>query len=215
VIPLPAREGTRASATEPQTNGPSFPRLATMYSKSGQDTAATQTSIARFNLYVADMINWPAPSAADPSISQGEYYKRTNPALIALMYFHACLYSDVEYTPGQFTVGDTLYYIDPRWYLTYAGSTLTGDVAAEAVRLPVQDLQPFAIGDRVLLGGGTAKPRPNCQLWSTSPPRAGRVTSWSQGACYRRAAGSQRAPTSRATTYAPWLMRLVCARRCF
>jgi hypothetical protein len=147
-----------------QSTGPSFPRLATLYSKVGQNTAVSQSNIARFNLYVADMINWPSPSAVDPSISQGEYYKRANPGLIALMYFHACLYSDTEYTPGQFTVGHTLYYIDPRWYLTYAGSTLIDNVTPDAVRLSVQDLRPFAVGDRLLLGGVEGQSQPELSI---------------------------------------------------
>jgi hypothetical protein len=138
--------------------GPPFPRLATIYSKgAGQNTAATQAAISRFNLYVADMINWPTRSAADPSITQGQYYKRQNPALLALMYFHSCLYSDTEYTSDQFLVGNTLYYIDPRWYLTYAGSVLSSDIAVSTTRLPVRDIGQFTVGERVMLGGGAGQ----------------------------------------------------------
>jgi len=164
---------TRSIPSKP-SRSPPFPRIATMYSKGGeQNTLTTQAAIARFNLYVADMINWPVPSAADPSLTQGEYYKRQNAGLTALMYFHACLYSDTEYTPDQFTINGTRYYIDPGWYLTYAGSFLTRDLNKAETRVGVQDTRAFAVGDRIMLGGGPRQSRAELAIVSSKSATAG------------------------------------------
>jgi hypothetical protein len=200
---------------------PHFPRLATIYSKGdGQDTVPTQTAISRFNLYVADMINWPARSAEDPSTTQGRNYKRKNPSLIALMYFHSCIYSDTEYTAGQFTIGSTRYYIDPAWYLTYAGSTLAEDVPASARSLPVRELSSFADGDRVMLGGVRGQSRAElATVTAKSAPAGPGVLTVTRGvlsqggklAATSHAAGDYVRPVAHAFGAGPWMVLNVTA----
>ena len=137
-----------------------FPRVAAIYSKgSTQNTEPTQRAISMFSLYVGDMVNWHTPSAADGSLTQGWFYRQQNPDQVELMYFHSSLYPESEYTPEQFTINGTRYYIDPAWYLTYAGSSLTEDVSASGEELRVRDLGAFAADDRVLLGGVAGQSR--------------------------------------------------------
>src|SRR5579883_2620454 len=131
---------------------PDFPRLASIYSKNGMNTAATEQAIARNNLYITDVINWPAASGS-PGQTIGQYLKSLNPNQIDLIYFHSILVGDGEWSAQYNTVNGTTYYIDPRWFLTYDGSSLTSSVSASSTTLPVGDLSKYSVGDRVMIGG--------------------------------------------------------------
>ena len=131
---------------------PSFPRLATLYVKNNITSSATEQAIAKNNLYITDVINWPGPSAT-PGETLGQYLKSQNPSQIDLVYFHSILVGDGEWSAQYNTVNGTTYYIDPRWFFTYDGSALTANVGASDTSLPVSDLSKYQVGDRVMLGG--------------------------------------------------------------
>jgi hypothetical protein len=149
-----ASQLTLGSHVKAADTAPNFPRLATLYSKNGMNTDATERAIARDNLYVTDPVNW-ASASASAGRTIGQYLKSLNPNLIAVIYYHAMLQSDssTDYFPASWTVNGTQYYFDLRWYLTYDGSSLASAVSAGATSLPVADLSKYAVGDRVMIGG--------------------------------------------------------------
>jgi hypothetical protein len=134
---------------------PNFPRIASIDSKTSEETDSVQHLIARNALYITDPLNWPATDSNSTSQTIGQYLKSLNPSLIALIYFHSVLQPDLswEYYPGVWNVNGTQYYFDPRWYMTYDGSALSSAVDASATVIPVRDLSKFTVGDRVMLGG--------------------------------------------------------------
>jgi hypothetical protein len=139
---------------------PPFPRVATIYSKTDQNSASGKLAIARFNLYVTGFDWWDDKNyspGVPAGMSFGQYLKQLNPKLIALVYIHSSIFVDGSWTwrPGTsgYVVNGTTYYIDPRWLLTYAGSTLTTAVGASSTTLPVADLSKFNVNDRAIVGG--------------------------------------------------------------
>src|SRR5579884_2359188 len=92
------------SASHAATLAPAFPRIATIYSKNGEDSSDGKKGIAKFSLYVTDFGWWPYPCAnpanCDPSLATlgtttvGQFMKKVNPNLIAVAYVHANGFGD-------------------------------------------------------------------------------------------------------------------------
>jgi hypothetical protein len=139
---------------------PPFPRIATIFSKSDMNSDAGKRRIAQHNLYVTGFDWWTDRNyspGVPPGKTFGQYLKQLNPRLIALTYFHSCLFADAGWSwrPGTtgYTVNGVTYHVDLRWYLTYAGSALRSGIDAGTTRIPVGDLSRFTVGDRLILGG--------------------------------------------------------------
>jgi hypothetical protein len=147
-----------ASAASPS---PAFPKIASIYSKTDENSDAGKRNIARFQLYVSDMTWWGLLCGADyncqghASMTTGQYFKYLNPGQTDLMYQHS-VFTEGWSAPSDgrgYTVNGKPYYIDLRWLLTYAGSALSAPVDALATSIPVLSSSPFHVGDNVLLGG--------------------------------------------------------------
>jgi len=144
---------------------PPFPRLATIYSKTGagvsQRTDEGKRVIAKFDLYIPTMNMWGGPCGNDSScrghagMTIGQYLKFLNPHQMDLIYVHSAFFPrwSAPRDGRGYIVGDTSYYFDLRWLLTYAGTIMHGDVDPLIRNIPVAELSPFAIGDFVLIGG--------------------------------------------------------------
>jgi len=148
---------------------PNFPRVATIYSKTDINLDAGKKAIAKYNLYVTDFGWWPFLcggsancNVTDPAnTTVGQYLKQLNPNLITVIYIHSNIYEnnswkDSMVPPGQgfdFSINNVPYYIDLRWFLTYAGSSLTTDITSTTTSIPVSDLSKFAVNDSVIVGG--------------------------------------------------------------
>lgn len=102
--------------------------------------------IAKFNLYISPLNEW---------VTGGRYLKYLNPQQIDLIYVHSVFCGRWSAPPDGrgFSIGATPYYLDLKWLLCYAGTTLAGAVDTLTRSIPVDDLSPFAIGDYVLIGG--------------------------------------------------------------
>src|SRR5579885_997737 len=157
---------------------PNFPRIASIYSKTGEETDAVKHLIARNALYITDPLNWPATDPTTGGKTIGQYLKTLNPSMIALIYFHSVLQPDVswEYYPNVWTVNGTQYYFDPRWYMTYDGSSLTSQVDASTTTLPVAELSKFSVGDRVMIGGVANQSRVELATVSAKSASSGQGT---------------------------------------
>jgi hypothetical protein len=129
---------------------PPFPRLATIYTKTGagvsQKTDEGKRVIAKFNLYISTQHEW---------VTGGRYLKYLNPRQIDLIYVHSVFCSRWSARPdgSGFSIGATPYYLDLKWLLCYAGATLSHPVDTLTRNIPVEDLSPFTIGDYALIGG--------------------------------------------------------------
>jgi hypothetical protein len=156
VAALALGQAMQSTGTAQAANfSPNFPRLATITGKTNMATDAVQRTIAKNNIYVTDLNNWPAPDSNSPGHTIGQYIKSLNPNLIALMYFHSIVQPDSapEFNSASWQVNGTQYYIDPSWYMTYAGSSLRSSIGASDTSIPVADVSMFAVNDRVMLGG--------------------------------------------------------------
>src|SRR6185437_14130180 len=118
---------------------PPFPRLATIYSKTGagvsQRTDEGKRVIAKFDLYIPTMNMWGGPCGNDSScrghagMTIGQYLKFLNPHQMDLIYVHSAFFPrwSAPRDGRGYIVGDTSYYFDLRWLLTYAGTIMHGD----------------------------------------------------------------------------------------
>jgi hypothetical protein len=144
---------------------PDFPRLASIYSKTDENSDAGKRRIAKYNLYVSDMTWWGllcggsvnCNTASPSTTTTGQYLKMLNPRQIDLMYQHSVfMEKDGWSAPPDgrgFIIGSTPYYIDLRWFLTYAGSSLSTGIDASQTSISVTDLTRFTTGDNVIVGG--------------------------------------------------------------
>jgi|GEM_PF-2426263 len=143
---------------------PAFPRTSSIYSKKWpqENLDSGKRAIAKYNLYVSDLTWWGDPCGGNvncsghASSSVGQYLKILNPKQIDLMYQHSVFYGPDWSAPTDgrgWIIGSTPYYIDLRWYLCYAGSTLSAAVSTTDTILSVNDLSKFAADDYVLIGG--------------------------------------------------------------
>jgi hypothetical protein len=178
LLEVSVTEVVRAPVTSAAAAPPAFPRVATLYSKTGMSTDQVKRSIARFDLYVTSFGWWPHTCESDSACNGnagrtvGQYLKTLNPNLQALMYMHANGYEDGSWSttrqpPGQgfdFSTGGTVNYIDPRWFLTYVGSSLTANVSADATVLRVSDLSRYGVNDRLMVGGRPGESAPEMML---------------------------------------------------
>jgi hypothetical protein len=83
-------------------------------------------------------------------MSVGEYLKQLNPNLLAIIYQHSALFDMNNGTDWSWRSSETGFYIDgnywridPQWFATYSGSTLTSSIDPSATSLPVADLSQF------------------------------------------------------------------------
>jgi putative glycosyl hydrolase-like family 15 (GHL15) protein/type IX secretion system substrate protein len=142
---------------------PKFPRVASIYSKKNpsENLDSGKRAISRYNLYVSDMTWWGLNCGGNvncnghASSSVGQYFKILNPKQIDLMYQHSVYYGGWS-APADgrgFIIGTTPYYLDLRWFLCYAGSTLGASMTTTDTVVSVGDLSKFAVGDYALIGG--------------------------------------------------------------
>jgi hypothetical protein len=161
---LPALLLFAAGAVHAQTDSaPKFPRVSAVYSKlyPEENLDTGKRAIARYNLYVSDLTWWGLACQFNDNChghvgySVGQYLKILNSKQIDLMYQHSVFYSNWS-APADgrgFIIGTTPYYIDLRWYLCYAGSTLGASLTTTDTVVSVNDLSKFATNDYVLIGG--------------------------------------------------------------
>jgi hypothetical protein len=145
---------------------PKYPRVCTIYSKNGHGTEEDQDSgkraIAKYNLYVSDMTWWGLKCPANYNCqghagsTTGQYLKYLNPTQIDLMYQHSVFHDTSWSAPADgrgYIIGTTPYYLDLRWLLCYAGSTLSAALNTTDTVVSVNDLSKFAVKDNALIGG--------------------------------------------------------------
>jgi len=153
-------------AAAAQTVGnPPFPRLATIYSKSGagvsQRTDEGKRVIAKYDLYIPILNMWGGPCGDDSGcrghagMTVGQYLKFLSPRQIDLIYIHSAFFPrwSAPRDGRGYSIADTPYYFDLRWLLTYAGTTLRADVDTSSRTFAVGELSFFTAGDFVLIGG--------------------------------------------------------------
>lgn len=153
-----------ATSAHGQTDtAPKFPRVSSIYSKKypSENLDSGKRAITKYNLYVSDMTWWGlncggnANCNGHASSSVGQYFKILNPKQIDLMYQHSVYYGGWS-APADgrgFIIGTTPYYLDLRWLLCYAGSTLGASMTTADSVVSVNDLSKFATGDYALIGG--------------------------------------------------------------
>lgn len=174
---------TTTTTTAQPDLSPPFPRLATIYSKTGagtsQRTDEGKRVIAKFDLYIPIANSWETPCGSDTSchghagMTFGQYLKYLNPHQIDLIYVHSVFFSRWR----GFTIGNTPCYLDLRWLLTYAGTTLNIAVDSLTRTVTVDDLSPFTVGDFVLIGGVGTQPPELVKITAMTPsPGPGQLT---------------------------------------
>jgi hypothetical protein len=163
----------------PSSFAPPFPRLATIYSKTDENTVAGKQLIAKHNLFVTSF-DW-AWLTNSPGVPTGQtlasYLKQLNPMLVLLVYYHSSTFVEGDYSwfPGTtgYVVNNVTYHIDLNWYLMYAGSSLASSITSTATSIAVGDLSKFNVNDRAIIGGFVNGTQPEMVLVTAKSAASG------------------------------------------
>lgn len=138
--------------------GWNYPRVGTIYSKTGMNDAPMKQQIGRHPMYVTDMTWGPEtnsnfPSGAPSGLSVSEYINSIQPSPAYMqMYWHSCIYEVDQAEPGSnfwkqlatgFHVGGVRYRHCLEWIVCHAGTTLSGALNSSATTITVADTSKF------------------------------------------------------------------------